>query len=64
MSHEIKILSIKEISSKLKDRKLYIVADATGLTFPTLKKLANGVSSNYNYKTLYAISKYFDNECK
>ena len=53
------LLTLEEISRKLKDRKLHVVSKATGLSFPTLKKLTDKKSCKYNYSTLKVISDYF-----
>ena len=52
------LLTFKEIESLLKDRKLYIVAKKTGLSFPTLKKLADGKEGNFTYNTIKKVSEY------
>lgn len=53
-----KILSVEDISKRLKDRRLHVVAKATNLSFPTLKKLFDGNSRNYKTETLVRVSKY------
>lgn len=55
---EIQILSLRQIEIGLKDKKLYSVSDATELSYPTLKKLADGVKGNYTLDTLQKVSKY------
>ena len=52
------ILSIGQIKEALKDKRLYVVAESTGLSYPTIKKLADGKELNYTVDTLKAISKY------
>lgn len=52
------ILSTGQIQDALKDKRLYMVAKATGLSYPTIKKLADGKELNYTVDTLKAISKY------
>ena len=52
------ILTIKEIADALKDRKLYHVANATGLSYPTVKKFADGKDENYTLDTIKKISEY------
>jgi DNA-binding Xre family transcriptional regulator len=52
------LLSLEKIQLLLKDKRLYIVSKATGLSFPTLKKLADGKKENYTYNTIKAISDY------
>ena len=54
----IKILDISQIKEALKDKRLSIVAGATGLSYPTLKKLAKGQDNSYHTTTMLVISKY------
>ena len=51
-------LSIKEIQEGLKDRRLYVIKDEIGCSYPTLKALADGKPGNYTQKTLRAVSDY------
>jgi hypothetical protein len=46
-----KILSLDEISSRLEDRKLIVVAKRLGLSYPTLKNLLDNDESNGNQAT-------------
>lgn len=57
------MLSLEKIRELMSDRKLYMVAEGTGLTYPTLKRILDG-KANPNYSTIVAISKYFENEQK
>ena len=52
------ILNLKEIEAKLKDRKLQVVSQYTKLSFPTLKKLADGKEGNFTYNTIKSVSDY------
>jgi hypothetical protein len=52
------ILSQEQIVRGLKDRRLYAVADATNISYPTLQMLAKGLDKNYTIHTLYAVSEY------
>lgn len=52
------LLSLEKIQLLLKDKRLYVISKATGLSFPTLKKLADGKKENYTYNTIKAISDY------
>lgn len=56
------ILTAEQIQGGLKDKRLYRVAEATGLSYPTVKKLAEGKELNYTIDTLKAISRYIK-EC-
>ena len=53
------ILCIHQIQNRLKGERLLLVADATGLSYPTIKKLADGVKENYHYDTIDKLSRYF-----
>jgi len=52
------ILSLDLIKAGLRDKRLYSVAGSTGLSYPTVKKLAGGGEFNYTRDTLKVISKY------
>jgi hypothetical protein len=52
------LMPLSEIQTRLKDRKLHIVSKEIGLSYPTLKKLADGKPANYNYSTLIKVSDY------
>ena len=43
---EYKLLNLEGIREGLQDKRLYVVADKTGLTYPTLKGLATGTNNN------------------
>tara|TARA_R110000782_G_scaffold202168_1_gene290804 strand:- start:126 stop:326 length:201 start_codon:yes stop_codon:yes gene_type:complete len=52
------LMTLEDMQEALKDKKLYVVAKATGLTYPTLKKIADGKVSNHTYSTLLKVSDY------
>ncbi len=52
------ILSLEQIQKGLKDKRLYAVAIWTKVSYPTLRKLADGVEANYTVGTLSAVSNY------
>lgn len=52
------ILPLDLIRKGLKDKRLYAVSESTNISYPTLKKLLDGVESNYTTGTLRAVSKY------
>jgi hypothetical protein len=52
------IMSLEEIRIRLQDKRLYVVARACGLSYPTVKKLSDGKPDNYTYFTLSKLSKY------
>lgn len=53
------MMTLDAIKDKLQDRKLYVVSDATGLSYPTLKKLHDGESTNFTLDTIQRVSNYF-----
>ena len=52
------IMTLEEIKKKLSDKRLYVVSEKTGISYPVLRKLADGVESNYTIETLKKISEY------
>lgn len=52
------LLTLYEIKDKLKDRRLHVVAKATGLSYPTIKKLADEENPNCTIETQRAVSNY------
>lgn len=52
------VLGIKEIREGLKDKKLYVVSRAIGVSYPTLNKLLNNESHNFTIGTLRKVSDY------
>ena len=52
------MLTLDQIKTLLKDRRLYIVAKKTGISYPTLLALSRGESSNPSYKVLEKVSEY------
>ena len=52
------LMSLKEIQKQLQDKRLYVVARAINLSYPTLKKLADGKLDNYTYNTISKVSEY------
>ena len=54
------MLTVEEIEIKLKDRTLTKVAEATGLSYPTIWKLANGESGRVEYETVKKVSDYIE----
>lgn len=54
------LMSLEEIQKQLQDKRLYVVAKATKLSYPTIRKLAEGKPENFTYKTIYKVSKYLN----
>jgi hypothetical protein len=41
------MLTIEEISERLKDRNLKKIAEAVGLSYPVILDMSNGIAGNY-----------------
>lgn len=54
------MLTIEQIRAALRDRRLSIVAAATGLHYNTIRCVRDGLSPNHSYKVLKALSDYFE----
>lgn len=46
------------IKQALQDRRLYVVARETGVSYPTIKRLADGVEGDYKLSTIARIANY------
>lgn len=57
------VMNVAELRNALQDRKLNVVAEATGLSVNTLSELKNGRADNPTIKTLKALSDYFNGTC-
>ncbi len=56
-------MSLDEIQYGLQGERLLLVADATGLSYPTINKLATGEVTNYSLDTIIRVSQYlYDKE--
>tara|TARA_R110000868_G_scaffold188854_6_gene431708 strand:+ start:154 stop:345 length:192 start_codon:yes stop_codon:yes gene_type:complete len=58
MTSSTQPMSLTDIKDRLKDERLLLVADATGISYPTINKLAKGEVGNYSLKTILAVSKH------
>ena len=58
----VKILDLEEIKKRLKGARLLRVADETGLSYPTVNKLATGEVENYSFKTIRLMSEYLNEQ--
>ena len=56
------MLTIEEIKTRLKDRTLTKVSEATGLSYPTVWKLANESNVRTEYATVKKISDYLESQ--
>ena len=54
-----KLLTIEQIKHKLHDRRLEVVALATGLHYNTLRYIRDTHQKNVKYETLEKLSIYF-----
>lgn len=52
------LLTLEQIKYGLTDRSLHTVSKKIDVSYPTLRKLADGVVSNYTYRILEEVSKY------
>lgn len=57
------ILTVEQLKAKLQDRRLEVVATATGLHYNTLRYIRDGKLTNVKYETLIKLSKYFARDC-
>lgn len=55
-------LTVEQIQDYLSDKRLYVVSANCGLSYPTLKRLADGDNGDYSTKTLRIISDYINGE--
>jgi DNA-binding Xre family transcriptional regulator len=53
------VLTIDQLRAKLQDRRLEIVANATGLHYNTLLCIRDSKQTNVKYETLEKLSAYF-----
>lgn len=54
--------SLKTIKAMLTDKNLAAVAKKTGLHTETVRRIAVGLSTNPDYKTMEALSDYVDEQ--
>lgn len=52
------MLTIDEMSEGLKDKKLLVIANKLDISYPTLKKIADGKELNYTINVLKKVSDY------
>jgi len=55
------MLTLDEIKRSLQDRRLAVVAEATGLHYNTVRKVANEPNVNPSYVVIKALSDYLQN---
>lgn len=54
------MLTLEQIKEKLKDRKIQVVADATGLHYHTIRRAALGIGKSISYAVVKKLSDYFE----
>lgn len=54
------MLSLDEIRDRLKDKRLYAVAKGAGVCYPTLRKITDRTTENFQLKTIKKISDYLE----
>lgn len=54
------MLTLEQIREALQDRKLKVVAEATGLHLNTVQKVRNNSDANPTYRVLLALSTYLE----
>ena len=56
------MLKIEEIRRRLLDRRLSMVADATGIHYATIQAIRNGKVINPSYETVRLLSEYLEDD--
>lgn len=54
------MLSLEEIRERLQDRRLRVIAEKTGLSYPTVLNVRDNIRSNPTYEVLKKISEYLE----
>ena len=54
------MMTLQDIRNALQDRRLLMVAEATGLHYNTIKQVRDNVQSNPTHKVLIALSEYLE----
>ncbi len=56
------MMTLVQIRALLQDRRLQMVAEATGLHENTIRQIRNDETANPTYKVMVALSDYFEKE--
>ena len=56
------MMTLVQIRALLQDRRLQMVAEATGLHENTIRQIRNDETANPTYKVMVALSEYFEKE--
>ena len=54
------MMTLQDIRNALQDRRLLMVAEATGLHYNTIKQVRDNAQSNPTHKVLIALSEYLE----
>lgn len=54
------MLTLEEIKKYLSDRNYTVVAEATGISYNTIRVIARDESANPTYKVMEKLSNYFE----
>jgi DNA-binding Xre family transcriptional regulator len=54
------VLNLEEVIEKMKDRKLRVVSEQTGLSYATVWRVATGRIKDVSYETIKKISDYLE----
>ena len=64
VGHKMRLLTIPEIRERLQDRRLELVALATGLHYNTVLYLKTGSAKGANISTIEKLSAYLLKDCE
>lgn len=56
------MLSLEQVKARLRDRRLAVVAEATGLTYNTLWRIMNERTKSVSYDVVKRLSDYLTGE--
>jgi transcriptional regulator with XRE-family HTH domain len=56
------MMTLEQIRQALQDRKLTVIADATGLHYNTVIAIKRGEQINPSYETLQKLAAYFEGQ--
>ena len=57
---EVKMLKLEVIREMLKDRRPSLIAEATGISYPTVQSIRDGLNTNPTLRVLTALSDYLE----
>lgn len=58
------MFDLKVMSEAIRDVPTSVVVRHTGLSFPTVKAIQNGIDANYTLKTIIAVQIFINDEIK